>query len=403
MANLKNNSGTASASNGPASGAPASTSKNSYTACVPPFYPHSVAHRDVWAIMDSADGRIYMVKRGVGTGFFTNSYVFSFSFTSFYYCHLFPSDDANAQTNGYGNSSQQSYRGWDLACDGWEDFCEGEHRGNCPPFNLAAGFAAAYPTPSVDRPPAAPIPMSAPSPYAPIPVATAAAPRAAAPAYAPTYVPISPTTPTLANSQCVLSPASSTSTVSSSATASPLAPPGWRSQAPASPSPLSSSAQPRVTPSTRIQLNPASAYLTVLPSAAAPPQVASGSAGASSTAPAGPMRYWAADGLALIFTSRANALAELRNVRISGGSIMVSSDLDELERMIFGSRPSTAQPASHPGGPAMRFWAVSGKSRIFADRADAVTALRLSHARDAMMMVSDDLDALEVFIDEHDA
>ncbi|KAJ7499525.1 hypothetical protein FB451DRAFT_1161995 [Mycena latifolia] len=377
MTNLKNNSGVAGASNGPGCNEPKTST--SYVACILPFYPHTIAHCDVWAITDSADGRIYMVKRGNGTGFFTHS------------------DDANLQTNGYGGSSQQSYCGWDLTCDAWEMFCESEHRGNCPPFNLTAGFAAAYPTPSRDRPATAPIPVSAPAvSYTPAYVPT--------PTPAPATTPTSPRTPTLANSQCVLSLASSTSTVTSSTAASPLAAPGWGSQAPPSPSPAGPpSGRPHVTPATRININPASRLPpTSFASSNVLSQAASGSAGTAS-APVGPMRFWVADGLSLIFTSRANALAELRNVLMSSGSIMVSTDLDDLEAMIFGSRPNPAPTASQSGGFATCFWAVSGESRIFVDRADAVTALRQSRIASVMMMVSEDLDALEVSVDEHGA
>ncbi|KAJ7473236.1 hypothetical protein FB451DRAFT_1398367 [Mycena latifolia] len=361
MTNIKNNFG--DTSDGPTSGSSSSAQKKTH--CIPPFYPHITSHRDVWALSDSADGRIYMVKRGRGTGFFTDS------------------DDANLQTDGFGNSAQQSFKRWDLARNGWDSFCDTDHRGQCPNFTLAAGFAAAYPTPSADRPPAMPIPISVPSPIFPAPA--------------------SPSTPTLANSRCVASPLSPTSTVTSSAPGSPLAALVWGSQAPVSPSPLSpgpatSSARPRVTLMTRINLNPS--LLSASTAAAAPS--ASTSAGTStSSVPASPTRYWVAEGLSLIFTSRAAALTELRNVRMSGGSIMVSTDFDDLERMIFG-RPATAPSASQPGGGfATRYWAVSGESRIFASRVDAVEALHRATARNAMMMVSEDLDALEIFMDEH--
>ncbi|KAJ7084769.1 hypothetical protein B0H15DRAFT_951270 [Mycena belliarum] len=202
---------------------PSSPSKTASTACVPPFYPHRHADRDVWAVSAAADGKIYVVFRGHGTGFFTNP------------------QDANLQTDGFSAASQRSFERWDLARAAWDSFCGSDHRTICPAFQLAKGFIAAYPTPSATPPPAPSIPIVQASPL----------PAAAAPTH--------PTTPYNPHTVCVVpssvSPYSPTPTLADSTPASPLSAP-LGSQASTS---GVGGARPRVTPMTRVALAPATA------------------------------------------------------------------------------------------------------------------------------------------------
>jgi hypothetical protein len=103
------------------------------------------------------------------------------------------------------------------------------------------------------------------------------------------------------------------------------------------------------------------------------------------------------DGVNEIFLRRGDAMARLR----PGASLMVSADLDKLEDMITPAATST--PPSSPSGASPGFstcfWAVLGGGRIFSGRADALRVLLASEdVAGVSMMLSDDLDELELFM-----
>ncbi|KAJ7838568.1 hypothetical protein B0H13DRAFT_2367305 [Mycena leptocephala] len=247
------------------------------------------------------------------------------------------SDDANQQTDNYTNASKQSFKKWTDACEYWETLCGEEHGHGCPLPRLAYGFTASYPTPAAYPPPAHPIPLM-------------------------------PTTPLAASTPTVKSePASdvedSLSSTSGSFVDSPFASPSRHRS-------IAASATTPVSPS-----NPGPAPLLRVPA----------------------RTFWAVDGVNEIFLRRGDAMARLR----PGASLMVSADLDRLEDMITPAATST--PPSSPSGASPGFstcfWAVLGGDRIFSGRADALKELLASEdVAGVSMMLSDDLDQLELFM-----